>query len=155
MTHTTRRTQQFALAFALSTALTVACTSDSSVAPLPSVISSPTTKPTPTVPISTTIPATLPLATAPPLTPAVACNFDAIHASTGPPPAGITDVDLRCKGDWASWSGQPDDPTTSDGYFAVAKRSSFNWVTVNFGTAGVCSDGGVPQELWTALNCTE
>ena len=155
MAHTTRRMQLFALALAMSTALTVACTSDSSVAPLPSVIPSNTTRPTPTVPIPTTIPATLPLATTPPLTPAVACTFDAIHASAGPPPAGITDVDLRCKGDWASWSGQPDDPTTSDGYFAVAKRSSFNWVTVNFGTASVCSDGGVPQELWTALNCTE
>ena len=81
----------------MSTALTVACTSDSSVAPLPSVIPSTTTRPTPTALISTTIPATLALTTTP----------------------------------------------------------SFNWVTVNFGTASVCSDGGVPQELWTALNCTE
>ncbi|MUH51483.1 MAG: hypothetical protein F2789_09760 [Actinobacteria bacterium] len=84
-----------------------------------------------------------------------ACTFDAIHASVGEAPAGITDIDLRCHGEWASWVGQANDPTASDGYFAVARRSATGWETTNLGTAGVCSDGGVPQELWTDLNCTE
>jgi hypothetical protein len=83
------------------------------------------------------------------------CTFEAIHAQTGPPPAGITDIDLRCEGDWASWVGKADDPTQFDGYFAVAQRTAQGWKTVNLGTAGVCADGGVPEALWTALNCTE
>ena len=83
------------------------------------------------------------------------CTFDAIHAQTGAPPAGITDIDLRCEGDWASWVGKADDPTQFDGYFAVAQRTAQAWKTVNLGTAGVCADGGVPEALWTALNCTE
>ncbi len=106
-----------------------------------------------TIPPSTPVPAATiaPVGGAGP----TACTFDAIHASTGPALAGTTDVDLRCEGDWASWVGQANDPTTSDGYFAVAKRTATGWKTVNFGTAGVCNDGGVPQELWTALNCAE
>jgi hypothetical protein len=83
------------------------------------------------------------------------CTFDVIHAAVGPAPAGITDVDLRCVGSWASWVGKADDPTKFDGYFAVARRTASGWKTVNLGTAGVCADGGVPAELWTALNCTE
>jgi hypothetical protein len=83
------------------------------------------------------------------------CTFEAIHSQTGPAPAGITDIDLRCEGDWASWVGKADDPTLSDGYFAVAKRTAQGWKTANLGTAGVCADGGVPEALWTALNCTE
>ncbi len=83
------------------------------------------------------------------------CTFEAIHSQTGPPPAGITDIDLRCEGDWASWVGKADDPTQFDGYFAVAQRTAQGWKTVNLGTAGVCADGGVPEALWTALNCTE
>ncbi len=83
------------------------------------------------------------------------CTFEANHASTGPALAGITDRDLRCAGDWASWVGQAHDPATSDGSFAVAKRTATERETVNFGTAGVCADGGAPQKLWTALNCVE
>lgn len=83
------------------------------------------------------------------------CAFEVIHAQTGPPPAGITDIDLRCEGEWASWVGKADDPTQFDGYFAVAQRTAQGWETVNLGTAGVCADGGVPEALWTALNCTE
>ena len=83
------------------------------------------------------------------------CTLAAIHAANGPAPAGITDIDLRCEGDWASWVGRANDPTTSDGYFAVAQRTNSGWKTVNLGTAGVCADGGVPEALWTALNCTE
>lgn len=106
-----------------------------------------------TIPPSTPVPtaASAPLSGAGP----TACTFEAIHASTGLAPAGITDIDLRCVGDWASWVGQANDPTTSDGYFAVATRTATGWKTVNLGTAGVCTDGGVPQELWTALNCAE
>jgi hypothetical protein len=58
-------------------------------------------------------------------------------------------------GSWASWVGKADDPTKFDGYFAVARRTAAGWKTINLGTAGVCADGGVPPELWTALNCTE
>lgn len=83
------------------------------------------------------------------------CTFEAIHAQTGPPPAGITDIDLRCEGEWASWVGKANDPTQFDGYFALARRTAQSWETVNLGTAGVCADGGVPQALWAALNCTE
>lgn len=99
--------------------------------------------------------ASLPTTTTPLVTQGPPCTFNAIHASVGPAPAGATDIDLRCVGDWASWVGKPDDPTKSDGYFAVAQRTATGWKTVNLGTAGVCSDGRVPAELWTALNCTE
>ena len=155
------------LAIGLSIVITVSAGCSSGTSSLPPLSSVGSTDVAPsggrnlgTIPPSSTSPAeTLPLgstvATSTAPTPASACTFDAIHASTGPSPTGITDIDLRCEGDWASWVGQANDPTTSDGYFAVAKRTATGWETINLGTAGVCSDGGVPQELWTALNCTE
>ena len=93
--------------------------------------------------------------TSQPVGSAASCTFESIHADTGPPPSGITDIDLRCQGEWASWIGRANDPTTSDGYSAVARKDATGWHTVNLGTAGVCADGGVPEELWTALNCGE
>ncbi len=153
------------LGMILSTCL--ACSSESAVSPLGSIPTSSEgdrTGTTDIAPISSgnlttiaesTVPLTLPTTTTPASTPGPPCTIDAIQASVGPPPAGITDIDLRCVGDWASWVGKPDDPTKFDAYFAVARRSATTWTTVNLGTAGVCVDGGVPPDLWTALNCTE
>jgi hypothetical protein len=146
-----------------------AATTLASISPLIPASSSPITGVTPSgggnlgtiprLPLPSTSPSiTTPTAgatTSPPVTGGPPCTFAAIHAANGPAPAGITDIDLRCEGDWASWVGKADDPTTSDGYFAVAQRTNSGWKTVNLGTAGVCADGGVPEALWTALNCTE
>lgn len=68
---------------------------------------------------------------------------------------GITPQGLRCASDWAAWTGAADDPTGSDSFFAVAQWSGSAWQLRNLGTAGVCEEGDVPQELWTVLACLD
>jgi len=83
------------------------------------------------------------------------CALALIVEQTGTNYPGATPGDLRCAGDWASWSGSPDDPVVNDGYFAVAHRTGGRWVLGSLGTAMVCTGAGVPSELWPLLDCTE
>jgi len=124
-----------------------------------STVAKPTTthaKPRPTTATATTAvhstttrPATSTTAGGPP------CALALIVEQTGTNYPGATPGDLRCAGDWASWSGSPDDPVVNDGYFAVAHRTGGRWVLGSLGTAMVCTGAGVPSELWPLLDCTE
>jgi hypothetical protein len=87
--------------------------------------------------------------------PAPPCALDLIVQQTETTYEGITPTDLRCADVWATWVGKPDDPTMSDGFFAVAKWDGDTWQLANLGTAEICGDAGVPEALWDALNCIE
>lgn len=118
-----------------------------------------------TAPQATVRPATSPPATGAPVTTAQAattvavgappCDLTTIVSQTQTAIDGVTPGSVRCAGEWASWSGFPDDPMAMDGYFAVAQWSGSVWELRNLGTAGICGDGGVPTELWPALDCVE
>ena len=93
--------------------------------------------------------------TTPVAAPAPPCALDLIVQQTETTYEGITPTDLRCADVWATWAGMPDDPMTSDGFFAVAKWDGDAWQLANLGTAEICGDAGVPEALWDALNCIE
>jgi hypothetical protein len=93
----------------------------------------------------TTVPVTVP---APP------CNLDLIVQQTQTVYEGITPSDLQCADDWAAWIGRPDDEL-SDGFFAVARWNGDAWELMNLGTAGICADAGIPEELFARLGCFE
>jgi hypothetical protein len=121
-----------------------------------------TTAPATTVRPATTVPSAsvAPVTTARPVTTSssiggVPCDIDVIIEQTQSFVQGVTPTSLRCAEDWASWSGQPDDPMAMDGYFAVAQWTGASWELRNLGTAGICGDGGVPLSLWPALDCVE
>ncbi|MEX1105239.1 MAG: hypothetical protein WEB78_03485, partial [Ilumatobacteraceae bacterium] len=103
-----------------------------------------------TAQVTTTVAATTTVGAAP-IPP---CDLDLIVQETETTYEGITPTDLRCADVWATWVGKPDDPM-ADGFFAVAKWDTGTWVLVNLGSAEICGDGGVPAELWDALNCIE
>ena len=87
--------------------------------------------------------------------PAPPCSLDLIVQQTETTYEGITPSDVRCADVWASWVGTPDDPMSSDGFFALAKWDGDTWQLASLGTAEICGDGGVPEALWDALNCIE
>ncbi len=128
-------------------------------APAPTVATAtaspaPTTSaaPVPTVHASTT---TSPPGTTPPTTaPSPPCRLDLIVEQTQTGYGGITPSDLNCAEDWAAWIGRPDDEL-SDGFFAIARWTGSSWELQNLGTAGVCADAGVPDDLWDRLGCFE
>jgi len=94
--------------------------------------------------------------TAPPSTQgSPVCDLALVLVQTETTFEGITADQFLCAGTWASWSGFPDDPVTTDGYFAVAEWNGFAWRLRNLGTADVCGGGGVPTDLWPALGCFE
>lgn len=82
------------------------------------------------------------------------CQLDLIVAQTQTQYLGITPSDLSCAEGWAAWIGRPDDEL-ADGFFAVARWTDGSWELLNLGTAGVCADAGVPDELWAELGCFE
>lgn len=87
-------------------------------------------------------------------TPAPPCQLALIVEQTQTAYVGITPSDLACADDWAAWIGRPEDEL-ADGFFAVARWVGGSWELINLGTAGVCADSGVPDELWTELGCFE
>lgn len=82
------------------------------------------------------------------------CQLALIVEQTQTAYEGITPSDLACADDWAAWIGRPEDEL-ADGFFAVARWVGGSWELMNLGTAGVCADSGVPDELWTELGCFE
>ncbi len=111
-------------------------------APASSVNVSTTARPAPTV------------STSPPSAAAPPCRLDLIVEQTQTQYVGITPSDLSCAEDWAAWIGRPDDEL-GDGFFAVARWTGTSWELLNLGSAGVCADGGVPDDLWEQLGCFE
>lgn len=87
-------------------------------------------------------------------TPAPPCQLGLIVEQTQTAYEGIMPSDLACAEDWAAWIGRPEDEL-ADGFFAVARWVGGSWELMNLGTAGVCADSGVPEELWTELGCFE
>lgn len=145
------------------------------VATLPPVATTVVTAPAPTtVPVTSAAPATsapaavtttvgpstspAPTTTRPAAatttTPAPPCQLALIVEQTQTAYEGITPSDLACADDWAAWIGRPEDEL-ADGFFAVARWVGGSWELMNLGTAGVCADSGVPDELWTELGCFE
>jgi hypothetical protein len=118
-----------------------------------------------TIPPTTTIPATAPPSTEG----APVCDFPLVIAQTETAFEGITPTELHCADVWAAWSGVPEDPLTSDGYFAVAQWNGVAWQLRNLGTvrdlpgvsvpgadpSGVCTGANIPADLWPALHCVE
>jgi len=106
--------------------------------------------------VPTTAAPTTVAVTGPPSTQgAPVCDLNLIITQTETAFEGITPDQLLCANDWSSWSGIPDDPLVTDGYFAVAQWNGIAWQLRNLGTADVCADGGVPADLWPALGCFE
>src|SRR5262249_28549451 len=65
-------------------------------------------------------------------------------------PPGATAPDPRCARDWASaLIATPNQGTV----FAVFQVVQGAWEGRNLGTDGVCSDAGVPTDLYGPLNC--
>ncbi len=137
------------------TVVTAAASTAPPTATAPPTTSAPaavtTTGPTTTAAPSTTRPATA-TSTAP--APAPPCRLALIVEQTQTAYEGITPSDLACAEDWAAWIGRPEDEL-ADGFFAVARYVGGSWELMNLGTAGVCADSGVPDELWTELGCFE
>ena len=127
-------------------AVTVAATT-AAPSSVPAV--STTAGPSTTVAPTTTRPATTTSAA-----PAPPCQLALIVEQTQTAYVGITPSDLACAEDWAAWIGRPEDEL-ADGFFAVARWVGGSWELMNLGTAGVCADSGVPDELWTELGCFE
>jgi hypothetical protein len=105
-------------------------------------------------PSSTVAPTTTRPATTTSAAPAPPCQLALIVEQTQTAYLGITPSDLACAEDWAAWIGRPEDEL-ADGFFAVARWVGGSWELMNLGTAGVCADSGVPDELWTELGCFE
>lgn len=130
-------------------------------ATLPSTtLSGPTIPPTGSTVATTVAPTTLAPTTvantSPPSTSgAPVCQLPLILEQTETNFEGITGDQLACAATWAAWSGFPDDPITTDGYFAVAEWTGVAWQLRNLGTSGVCTDAGVPTDLWPTLGCFE
>ncbi len=113
-----------------------------------------TAAPTSTVSVGTTARPATTVSTSPPPAAAPPCRLDLIVEQTQTQYVGITPSDLSCAEDWAAWIGRPDDEL-GDGFFAVARWTGTSWELLNLGSAGVCADGGVPDELWEQLGCFE
>jgi hypothetical protein len=105
-------------------------------------------------PATTVAPTTTRPATTTSAAPAPPCQLALIVEQTQTAYEGITPSDLACADDWAAWIGRPEDEL-ADGFFAVARWIGGSWELMNLGTAGVCADSGVPDELWTELGCFE
>lgn len=128
--------------------LPIASAVASAAVPVPTTVA-----PTSTVSVSSSVRPTTTVSTtgsgaAPP------CQLDLIVAQTQTQYLGITPSDLSCAEGWAAWIGRPDDEL-ADGFFAVARWTDGSWELLNLGTAGVCADAGVPDELWVELGCFE
>jgi hypothetical protein len=119
---------------------TVAPAPTTPAAPGPTIRSSTTTAPVTTPPTTA--------ASSPP------CRLDLIVEQTQTGYDGITPSDLNCAEGWAAWIGRPGDEL-SDGFFAIARWTGASWELQNLGTAGVCADAGVPDDLWNRLGCFE
>mgnify|MGYP006921740022 CR=1 FL=1 len=103
-----------------------------------------------TTQLSTTVPTTAAPTTLAPTTTVAAtapCDLATIVEQTNTAYDDVTPTNLRCADDWASWVGQPNDATMSDGFFAVAQWDGTAWALANLGTAGICGDGGVPAPV--------
>jgi hypothetical protein len=112
---------------------------------------------------STLAPAALPPTTpAPTLAPIEVnalpeCTPSGLQSVVGPPPAGYTYDYVFCAvsnggRSFVSWADVPNDPMV-DGAQTIAEFKQGQLVVLNSGTAGLCDDGVVPNEVIEPLNC--
>jgi hypothetical protein len=120
--------------------------------PPPSVTVAPgTTTPVVTQPVVPTAPAPTPGRTDPPT--ALPCDagvlLAVVRSSQDVPPETATDEPV-CTGGWAAMViGVPG----QDRALAVFAAEPAGWRLANLGTDGVCTDGGVPPDLYGTLGC--
>jgi hypothetical protein len=136
-------------------------TAPTTVAPSTTLAPPPTLPPTTSTLPPAAVPPTEASSTAPPRLAEVdtlsECSSNGLEALIGPPLAGYTYDYLMCAisadgRSFVSWATIPDDPA-QDGAGTVAEFRGGKLVVLNSGTADLCGDGIVPDDVIDLLQC--